>query len=153
MKVLITYNSVHRGNTEKIANAMASAIGADLLKYDEVEGYNIRDYDLIGFGSGIYYDKANKNMIEFIEHLPPVKNRNAFVFTTSGKGNPNYSSALAEKVSEHGFKVIGKFTIKAFDVWGPLKLIGGINKGRPNIDDLKEAEIFVKGLIEEINTH
>ncbi len=147
MKVLITYNSVHRGNTKKIAKAMAAAIDADIMKYDEVDGYNILDYDLIGFGSGIYYGKANKNLIEFIDDLPPVKNREAFVFTTSGKGNPNYSSALAEKVSEHGFKVIGEFSCRAFDAWGPLKLIGGINKGRPNADDLKKAGIFVKGLI------
>ena len=149
MKVLITYNSVHRGNTEKIANAMANAIHADLMKFDEVDGYNILDYDIIGFGSGIYYGKPNKKLIEFIDELPPVKNRRAFVFTTSGKGNPNYSSALAEKVSEHGFNIIGEFSCKAFDVWGPLKLIGGINKGRPNGDDLKDAEIFAKGLIND----
>jgi len=149
MKVLITYNSVHRGNTEKVAKAMADAIGADILKYDEVDGYNILDYDLVGFGSGIYYGKANKDMIEFIDSLPPIRNRKAFIFTTSGKGNPNYSSSLAKRVSETGFEVIGEFTCKAFDVWGPLKLIGGINKGRPNTDDLKAAEIFVEGLIEE----
>jgi flavodoxin len=148
MKVLITYNSVHRGNTEKIAEAMAAAIGADLKKYDEVDGYTILDYDLIGFGSGIYYGKTNKEMIEFIDSLPPIKNRKAFVFTTSGKGNPKYSSELGEKVAEHGFKVIGEFACKAFDAWGPLKLIGGINKGRPNADDIKDAGIFVKGLIE-----
>ena len=149
MKVLITYNSVHRGNTEKVAKAMAEAIGADILKYDEVDGYNILDYDLVGFGSGIYYGKANKDMIEFIDNLPPIRNRKAFIFTTSGKGNPNYSSSLAKRVSETGFEVIGEFTCKAFDVWGPLKLIGGINKGRPNTDDLKSAEIFVEELIEE----
>ena len=149
MKVLITYNSVHRGNTEKIANAMASAIDADIMKYDEVDGYNILDYDLIGFGSGIYYGKANKKLMEFIDNLPPVKNRKAFVFTTSGKGNPDYSSSLGEKVSVNGFKVIGEFSCKAFDAWGPLKLIGGINKGRPNAQDLENAEIFIKGLVKK----
>ena len=149
MKVLITYNSVHRGNTEKIAKTMAAAIDADIMKYDEVDGYNILDYDLIGFGSGIYYGKPNKELLEFIDELPPVKNRKAFVFTTSGKGNPDYTSALAKKVSLHGFKVLGEFSCKAFDVWGPLKLIGGINKGRPNTDDLNAAESFVKGLMNE----
>ncbi len=149
MKVLITYNSVHRGNTEKIANAMASAIDADIMKYDKVDGYNILDYDLIGFGSGIYYGKADKKLMEFIDNLPPVKNRKAFVFTTSGKGNPAYSSSLGEKVSVNGFKVIGEFSCKAFDAWGPLKLIGGINKGRPNAQDLENAEIFIKGLVKK----
>jgi flavodoxin len=150
MKVLITYNSIHRGNTEKIATAMADAVDADLLRYNEVDGYNILDYDLIGFGSGIYYGKPNKELLEFINNLPPVKNRKAFVFTTSGQGKEDYSTAMARKVSEHGFKVLGEFTCKAFDQWGPLKLIGGINKGRPNADDLKNAEIFVKDLLEEI---
>jgi len=149
MKVLITYNSVHRGNTGKIANTMANAIGADILKFDAVDGYNILDYDMIGFGSGIYYGKPNKKLLEFIKELPPVKNRKAFVFTTSGKGTPNYSNSLAEKVTEHGFKVVGTFSCKAFDVWGPLKLIGGINKGRPNSEDLKDAETFIKALVNE----
>ncbi len=150
MKVLITYNSIHRGNTEKIANAMATAIEADLIKYDKVDGYNILDYDLIGFGSGIYYGKANKEFLEFIDNLPPIKKRNAFVFTTSGKENPKYAEALAESLTEHGFVVVGKFSCKAFDVWGPLKLIGGINKGRPNADDLKNAETFINRLIEDL---
>jgi flavodoxin len=149
MKVLITYNSLHRGNTEKIANAMADAINADIMKYNEVDGYNIIDYDLIGFGSGIYYGKPNKDLVEFIDNLPPVKNRKAFVFTTSGKGNPDYTSKLAVKVSNNGFKVIGEYSCKAFDAWGPLKLIGGINKGRPNSDDIKEAQNFIKNLVEE----
>ena len=62
MKVLITYNSVHKGNTEKIAKAMADAIDADLLKYSDVDGYNILDYDLVGFGSGIFYGKPEKKI-------------------------------------------------------------------------------------------
>jgi len=148
MKVLIIYNSVHRENTEKIARTMSDAIGASLMNYSEVDGYNVLDYDLIGFGCGIYYGKPEKKFVEFINTLPIVKNKKAFVFTTSGKGNPNYTEKLAEKVSENGFEVVGEFSCKAFDAWGPLKLVGGINKGRPNSNDLKQAQIFVEGLVE-----
>lgn len=148
MKVLITYNSVHHGNTEKIARAMADSIGADLLRFDEVDGYNILDYDLIGFGSGIYHGSPNKELMEFIDGLPTVKNRRAFVFTTSGKGSPNYNDKLANKLSDNGFKIIGGFSCKGFDTWGPLKLIGGINKGKPDNEDIRTAEIFIKDLIE-----
>lgn len=56
---------------------------------------------------------------------------------------------MRELVVEHGFEVIGKFSCKAFDVWGPLKLIGGINKGRPNAGDLEKAEKFIKELTED----
>lgn len=150
MKVLITYNSIHHGNTEKVAIAMASAIDADLLKYDEVDGYNILDYDIVGFGSGIYYGKPNKELMEFIEKLPTVKNRKAFVFITSGKENAKYGVELEKKISKEGFEVVGKYSCKAFDTWGPLKLIGGINKGKPDEKDLEEAEIFIKDLIENV---
>jgi flavodoxin len=149
MKVLIIYNSVHRGNTEKIAKKMADSIDADILSYNEVDGYNVLDYDLVGFGSGIYYGKPGKDFVEFIDHLPVVKNKRAFVFTTSGKGDSSYSEKLAAKVSENGFKIVGEFSCKAFDAWGPLKLIGGINKGRPNSDDLKSAHNFVCELVGE----
>jgi flavodoxin len=149
MKVLIIYNSVHRGNTEKIAKEMADSIDADILSYNEVDGYNVLDYDLVGFGSGIYYGKPGKDFVEFIDHLPVVKNKRAFVFTTSGKGDSSYSEKLAAKVSENGFKIVGEFSCKAFDAWGPLKLIGGINKGRPNSDDLKSAHNFVCELVGE----
>jgi flavodoxin len=149
MKVLIIYNSVHRGNTEKIAKEMAESIDADILSYNEVDGYNVLDYDLVGFGSGIYYGKPGKDFVEFIDRLPVVKNKRAFVFTTSGKGDSSYSEKLAAKVSENGFKIVGEFSCKAFDAWGPLKLIGGINKGRPNSDDLKSAHNFVCELVGE----
>lgn len=128
---------------------MADSINADILSYNEVDGYNILDYDLVGFGSGIYYGKPGKDFVEFIDSLPVVKNKRAFVFTTSGKGNSNYSEKLASKVSENGFKIVGEFSCKAFDSWGPLKLIGGINKGRPNSDDLKSAHNFVRELVGE----
>lgn len=149
MKVLITYNSVHHGNTEKIAKVMAEAIDADLLKYDEVDGYNILDYDLIGFGSGIYHGNPNKELMEFIDELPTVKNRRAFVFTTSGRDSPKYNDKFAKNLSDNGFKIIGEFSCKGFDTWGPLKLIGGINKGKPDDDDMRRAEIFIKDLVEE----
>ena len=37
MKTLIIYESVHHGNTEKIAKAMAGILEADLLKPDEID--------------------------------------------------------------------------------------------------------------------
>jgi flavodoxin len=147
MKVLIIYSSTHRGNTEKIARAMAESIDADILSYEEVDRYNILDYDLVGFGSGIYYGKPGKEFVEFIDSLPTVKNKRAFVFTTSGKGDSSYSEKLAANVSGNGFKIVGEFSCKSFDAWGPLKLIGGINKGRPNSDDLKSAQNFVGEIV------
>jgi len=147
MKTVILYKSIHHGNTKKIAEIFAEHLNAELVDLKDANGDMVKEYDLIGFGSGIYYRKAHKEMRQFIDNLSSVKNKNAFVFTTSGQGNPDYSSALADQVSEHGFKVIGEFSCKGFDTWGPFKLIGGTNKGKPDADDIKNAEIFVKDLI------
>jgi hypothetical protein len=36
---------------------------------------------------------------------------------------------------------------KNFDTHGSYKIVGGINKGRPNEDDLKEAKLFAESLL------
>jgi hypothetical protein len=51
---------------------------------------------------------------------------------------------------EKGFEVVDEYHTKAFDTWGPLKLIGGINKGRPNQEDLQKAEDFTQNLKERL---
>ena len=43
-------------------------------------------------------------------------------------------------------KVIGKFGCKGYDTFGPFKLVGGIAKGHPDEEDIKNAVEFVEGL-------
>lgn len=149
MRTLIIYSSSHHGNTRKVAEAMANAIEARVLKYDDVDAYNIVEYDLVGFGSGIYHGKPQTEFMEFIDSLPNVKNRKAFVFTTSGRGKEDYNNQLKESISSRGFEVVGSFACKGFDTWGPLKIIGGKNKGQPNSENLENAQNFVKALKDE----
>ena len=54
------------------------------------------------------------------------------------KNHEQLRTALASK----GFRIIGEFNCPGFDTFGPLRLIGGISKGRPNQEDLKNAETF-----------
>lgn len=83
-------------------------------------------------------------MRKFLETLDEVENKDAFTFITNGNGKPN--KWLNEKLSEKGFKVLGDFNCKGFDTYGPIKLVGGHNKGHPNKEDLKNAEFFAKSL-------
>ena len=41
-------------STEKIAKAMAETMNAKLVKVEDAQAEDLADYDLIGFGSGIY---------------------------------------------------------------------------------------------------
>lgn len=53
--------------TEKLAKAMAESMGAKLVKADEIATEELVEYELIGFGSGIYAFNKNNDLIGFIE--------------------------------------------------------------------------------------
>lgn len=147
MKTLIIYTSVHHGNTEKIGKVMAEVLNADLVKISDVNVNSLKDYDLIGFGSGIYYGKWHKSIIEVIDKLPTISNKKTFVFSTSGQGKDKYNNSIEQNLKEKGFEIVGSFVCKGYDTFGPFKLIGGIAKNRPNNDDFENAKDFAQKLI------
>ncbi len=146
MKALIVYVSVEHGNTEKVARAMGEVLGADVKKAEEVDPSSISDYDLIGFGSGIFYGRFHPDLLKFIDDLPRL-NAKAFIISTGGFGGEQLHSQLRKKLKGRGMEIVGGFSCKAWDTFGPFKLTGGINKGRPNEEDLKKAREFAEGLL------
>jgi flavodoxin len=149
MKTLIIYTSVHHQNTEKVAKVMAEELQADLVPTMEAQPGTIGSYDLVGFGSGIYFGKHHKTLLRFVETIPPVTQKEVFVFSTSGDGKIHHA-ALKEKLVSRGFAVVDEFCCKGWDTVGPLKLFGGINKGRPDENDLAAARAFARGLKNKI---
>jgi flavodoxin len=81
MKTLIVYTSVHHQNTEKVAKVMAVELEADLIPTGKAQPETLESYDLIGFGSGIYFGKHHKTLLQFVETLPPMKQKRVFVFS------------------------------------------------------------------------
>jgi flavodoxin len=148
MKAAVIYKSIHHGNTKKIAEVMANALEADLIDLKDANPDIINEYDLIGFGSGIYYYRPHKKLRKFVEGLDNVENKKAFHFSTSGNGK--YYDWLEKKLSRKGFEIVGEFHCKGLDSYGPYKLIGGHNKGQPNEEDLKNAEHFANDLKEKM---
>jgi len=150
MKALIIYISVHHGNTERVAKVMANILDADLLQMKQVDASVLEQYDLIGFGSGIYFGKHHKSLLDFVDMLPMLRNKKAFIFSTSGLRKiqfiHNFDKPLKEKLQRKGFDIIGEFSCRGLDTYRATKLVGGVNKGRPNAEDLKQAEDFASGL-------
>jgi len=150
MKTLIIYISVHHGNTEKIAKEIARELDAKLLRPWEVNVSDLSEYDLIGFGSGIYFQKHHKALLNLLDKLPKAENKKAFIFSTSAVRKMrllnDFDKPLKEKLLEKGFDIIAEFSCRGFNRYGPWKLIGGISKGRPNEKDLEKARNFAKDL-------
>jgi len=149
MKTLIVYESPHHGNTEKIAKVIAEVLEAKLVKPKELEVSAVAECDLLGFGSGIYIGKHHKDLFSIVDKLPHHENKKAFIFSTSGAGEKNIArnhKAMRKKLMGKGFTIVGEFSRKGFSDVGPLKLFGGVNKGRPNEDDLSTVRDFAKRL-------
>lgn len=151
MKTLIIYNSVHHHNTEKIAKAMAEVLNAKLTKPENIDLKSINEYDLIGFGSGIYFSIHHESLFNILDKMPKMKNKKAFIFATSGSWHikfcNDFNAPLRKKLESKGFDIIGTFSCRGYDTIGPFKLIGGLHRGRPNEKDIQEAKEFASNLI------
>jgi flavodoxin len=152
MKTLIICASIHHQNTQKIAEAMAEVLNAFVIKPEEVKIEELNQYDLIGFGSGIYLWKQHRALLKLADSLPEM-NKNCFLFSTSGDKNQDiakWHKPLKDRLVKKGFKVLGDFNCLGWDTIGPLKLFGGMNKGRPDEKDLENAKEFAKKMLGDL---
>jgi len=150
MKALIIYISVHHGNTERAAKVMANTLDAALLQVKQADAGMLEQYDSIGFGSGIYFGKHHKSLLAFVDRLQVVTSKRAFIFSTSGLRKirfiHDFDKPLREKLRRKSFDIIGEFSCRGLDTYRATKLVGGVNKGRPNAGDLGRAEDFARNL-------
>ena len=158
MKCLLILLSYHHKNTEKIANVFASVLDAQIKNPQQVDPEQLQMYDLLGFGSGIYDSKHHRSLFDLIERLPQVTDKKAFIFSTCGVPGigmneeyvTNNHAPLREKLQSKGYVIAGEFGCLGHNTNSFLKAFGGINKGRPNTDDLKHAEEFALNLKEKV---
>lgn len=146
MKTVIIYYSQHHGNTKKLADAVAEHCGADIVNVLENPDIDLGEYDLIGFASGIYMGKYHQTLIEFADKNLP-RGKNVFFMHTAGSPRENHNSAIKAVADEKNCNCLGTYFCKGFDTFGPFKLIGGIRKGHPTNDEIKDAELFYDSIV------
>ncbi len=150
MKSLLVLFSYHHKNTEKIAKVFAKVLDAQIKTPEKINPNELQEYNLVGFGSGIYSDKHHKSLLDLADKIPQVTNRKAFIFSTSAmmgeeKVDKDHSM-LREKLKFKGYMIVDEFACKGFNTNSFLKYLGGMNKDRPNAEDLKHAEEFAQSL-------
>lgn len=149
--VLVIYASIHKKNTEKIAKEIGKVLDAKVINIQDASKKDVMNADLIGFGSGVYIGRFHKKLISFVKNLTETKGKECFVFSTSGmkrniflnRSHIHFKNILKKKE----FKVIGEFNCLGYDTYGPLKYIGGVNKGRPNEKDINNAKKFAENIV------
>ena len=158
IKTLLVLVSFHHNNTEKIAQVFSQILDAQIKTPRQVNPTELEEYDLIGFGSGIYSDQHHRSLFNLVEKLARVDNKKVFIFSTSGA--PAFALdgghledyveqvhlPLREKLQSKGYTVVDDFICPGHNTNKFLKAFGGLNKGRPNAQDLKRAEEFAQRL-------
>ncbi len=156
IKCLIVVYSYHHNNTAKIAQVFSEALNAQIKTPDQVIQEDLQQYNLIGFGAGIDSGKHYKPLLDFVDRLSKVNNQKAFIFSTSAiqgveKVKKDHS-LLRSKLISKGYIIVDEFSCKGFNTNSFLKYFGGMNKGRPNNEDLKHAEKFAVGLLQKVSS-
>ena len=156
MKSLLVLFSYHHKNTEKIANVFAQVLDAQIRTPEQVDPEELQEYSLVGFGSGIYGEKHHELLLDLADKLPQVTNKKAFIFSTSAltgeaKAAKDHST-LREKLQSKGYIIVDDFQCKGFNTNSFMRFFGGMNKGRPNAEDLKHAEEFAQNLKQNLQT-
>ncbi len=151
MDSVVIYKSVHRGNTKKIVDEICSVIGCQAMELHEVEDTD--RYDLIGFASGIYYGGFHREIQDMVDCING-DGKKAFIVSTSGMPSfpvvHSFNRDMERRLKEAGFEFLGSFNCRGYDIYGPLRLIGGVHRGRPDKNDLKDARDFARGVLEHV---
>jgi flavodoxin len=154
---LVVVFSCHHNNTEKIANACAKVLGAEVKTPQQVTPGEIAQYDLVGFGSGIYSATFDPSVIDLADRLPLAGRTKVFLFSTYGApafiANREFIEKnhlqIQEKLNAKGYAVIGEFGCAGWNTNSFLKYFGGLNKGKPDAGDLRNAEAFARDMMEK----
>ena len=153
MKSLIVCVSKSHGNTRRVADRIAEVLDAEVVEPESVDPETLREYNLVGFGSGIYYMSVDARLPKLISRLPHVHGIRAFTFFTSGARKIpllDYTTPVRNQLAAKGFEVLDSCPCRGFDTVGPFGFIGGINRGRPNDHDLERAAAFAARIRERV---
>jgi hypothetical protein len=79
-----------------VADRMVEVLGAEVVEPEAVDVETLGDYDLVGFGSGIYFMAVHPRLWKLVRRLPRGDGIRVFTFFTSG------ARELSEKFAGRG---------------------------------------------------
>jgi len=152
MKCLIVFFS-QTNSTKKIAKTIGKAIAAynwDVdyknIKYGKVD--NLREYDMLGFGTPVYYYRLPFLVKDYLQSLPDLKNKAVFSFISYGSYYFDVPIKIGNILKEKNTVNNGFFAARGVDKYlGYLKQGVLFSEGHPNKRELTQAEKFARSLI------
>lgn len=149
MKTAILYESWHHGNTKKLCEAIKKEYNDVVLLNVKEDAIALEEYELIGIASGIAYGKFYKEIEQVTKEKIP-EGKNVFLMYTCGKLGQNVTKSIEKTLSSKKCNVLGTYGCTGYNTYGPLKLIGGMNKANPTEDELQGAVKFYDDIISKL---
>ena len=143
----IVYASTHHGNTRKLVEAIAGKHDVTLIDAANQNLADLNRYDLIGFASGIDFGRFYGCVEQFLKKNLP-ENKRIFFLYTCAKTNGHFTESIRLEARKKNAIVMGEYGCKGFNTYGPLKLIGGMNRNHPTIEEQDKAVRFFESLVQ-----
>lgn len=123
------------GNTKKLAEAIAKGAGTSAVSFDKYDADG--GADILFIGASLYAGKIHAKLSAFLATLTPEQVKKAVVFGTSARkeGAQDVISEIKNLLEPKGIPIAEE----TFHCCGSFLLM---NRGRPNAEDLKNAEEF-----------
>jgi len=125
------------GNTKRLAEAVAAELGVEALPISVPVDEKV---DILFLGNSYYAFTIDPEVRAFVSRLDKNK-----VGKIANFGSAAMLNSTFKKVKAEAAKVGIEMLDKEFHCKGEFK---GINKGRPNADDLKAAAAFARSIKE-----
>ena len=135
MKVAVRYYT-KTGNTKKLAEAIASAIGAQALPLSAPVD---KPVDVLFLGNSYYAFSIDPEVRAYIRSLDPAKVGRIVNF-----GSAAMLNSTRKKVKAEADKIGIPVDEREFHCRGEFK---GVHKGKPDADDLAAAAAFAKSMV------
>ncbi len=126
------------GNTKRLAEAIAEELGVQALP---ISAPITEKVDVLFLGNSYYAFTIAPEVREFVAGLEKDKVGKIINFGTAAMMNSTYKKVRSVAATK-GIPVLDR----EFHCKGEFK---GMNKGRPNVDDLKLARVFAQSIRKE----
>ncbi len=103
---------------------------------------DLTTYDNIIFTSGIDFGKFYEPVANVARKVPTGKK--VYAIYTCASVNDKIGNDIKTIVEERGCTFEGKYGCKGYNTYGPWKVIGGMNKKHPSINEIHSAILFIK---------
>jgi flavodoxin len=138
MNICVIYASL-TGHSRKIAEAVAESLNVSAKNIRQKP--EIKDVDLLFIAGGIYADKCNKKLLDFVKTLNNGNVRNAALITSCASGNAR-QNAVREILRANGVNVLeDEYICKGSFLF--------MVKGHPSDEEIKGAADFAVKIAEK----